>query len=319
MHMIWVWCLHRPRHIQHMMEVFMAFDKILMHRREISEGPGAKAWALGQIADNPTPVQLGVRGLTSDCNCTGVGRCEFCKESTSVWLLIVGTFNPDLHQRGFVFWGYINRDAKGEALCRAPRPDHTASLRSFVSAAPNRSQLVFGWYDPYPYHSLERRGWITPVEGDLEELFRKLVNTDMLRRDFPLWGHHGGYDFNVVGIGQHRILPDWFWGMLQRQSEAQMTLRHVERQVEGVGYFKVTGMRTLDTEGRLMYVEDGQADGATWFRFMLTFEFIVDIGADIEAYDDAWIDVRADGYWSYIWARLPDGSKVSWVYPDYSQ
>jgi hypothetical protein len=79
-------------------EVFMApkGDFLILKKcREIVSGPGAKQFALGMISDEPHPVQLSVRGLINDCNCSVHDHCHRCKNSTAVWLLIAGTLNPD--------------------------------------------------------------------------------------------------------------------------------------------------------------------------------------------------------------------------------
>jgi hypothetical protein len=293
-------------------EAFMAFESILPKRREIKQGPGAKGFDIGRISDDPHPMQISVRGLTSECDCPIGNRCSYCEKETPVWLLIVGTFNPDLHQRDFVFWGYINRDAQGDALRRAPCPVDGER----VSSDPSRSELVYGWYTPYPGRG--KRGWIAPMRHNLDELFRMFYGTSDLRRTFAVIAD--GIENTELPKWRGRVPPlhpDILWGMCQRHERIRLRLRHVERQVSGYGIFTIVGIEPLHDEGCPMELGpiSETSDEPQWTRFKIRLDFYPEdrTGDEHETYRTVWVDVREDGHWNYIWAQEGD-RKVSWVH-----
>ncbi|MDP2631683.1 MAG: hypothetical protein Q8P30_02865 [Candidatus Uhrbacteria bacterium] len=269
------------------MEAFMAFENILMRHREITHGPGAKDFDIGRICNDPYPVRLTVRGLTSDCMCAMGTHCSYCEEENPIWLLIAGTFNPDLHQRKFVFWGYINRDRNGEALRSAADVFEDEQ----VSCCPNRSQLVFGWYTPYQGKWI--RGWIAPMRHSLDELFAMFFNTDALRRTFDLLA-------DPIGSwkdGERRLPPDILWGLVRKNGGLMMRLIRKGQGDNGTAVLKFYGVE---------YTEMG-----TCFHFTMTHELSEGI-RHTENFDNGRVVVDDEGRWDKLLA-CRDGREYEFV------
>ena len=288
----------------------MAFEDILARRREIKNGPGAKAFDIGRICDDPHPVSLAIRGLTSNCDCSVDQRCSYCISMDPAWLLIVGTFNPDLHQRHFVFWGFINRDARGDGLRRAPVPADGER----VSCHPSRSQLVFGRYTPYGGSG--SRGWIAPLECSLDELYAMFRHTDGLERTFDTHSDRLG-DGQWIKDGSELTLlpPARLFGLCERREALTLSLWSVENSRNEWGIATIVGMEPLAEEG-VTFPIDGRGPRnmprmeERWMRFRLTLH----LGESNVPYTDAWIDVLDDGCWHRIHARTDSGKGIYWVH-----
>lgn len=273
---------------------------VLVQHREIVKGPGAKDLMLGMTVEGRT-VELTIRGQFSMCDCLYGESCDSCERRDTTPLLLIGTFNPDLNQRGFIFWGMIpvglRQERFNEWLTKG-RLDIGNVGQQVVTYPEDMIQLVYGWYTPYATSG--GRGWITPLDGieNLNELFLLFNNTDELRRTFEV--HEDRLDRNrKVREGKFiKLPPDRLWGLFKRHGKLELQLRNVESQCEGIGTFSVVGISSVQEYST---------------RFQLIFTFVSD-GVKV-THDNAWIDVTKDGHWNYIWAASKKG-KLSWVQSD---
>ncbi len=281
------------------MEDFMSVSaNVLFRRREIVKGPGAKDWMLGMTVEGRT-VDFTVRGQFSMCDCLHGESCEDCERRETIRLLLVGTFNPDLGQRGFIFWGIIPvglTEDKFDKWLTKGRLDDIGSMEQVANYPEKTTQLVYGWYTPYG--SGDGRDWIAPFDKEVEslnELFILFNNSDDIRRTFEVYEDRLDRE-RKWRKGEFITLPaDRLWGLFKRGGSITLSLRHVESQCEGAGTFSVSGISSVQ---------------GPYIRFRLTLTFTSN--GTKTTYHNAWIDVTEDGRWDYIWATVK-GRKLSWV------
>ena len=271
---------------------------VLVEKREIVKGPGAKDWMLGMTVEGRT-VGLTIRGQFSMCDCLHGESCESCERRETTRLLLIGTFNPDLGQRGFTFWGIIPvglRQKEFDEWLTKGRLD-IGSLGQQVATYPEDTiQLVYGWYTPYAT-SGDGRGWIAPLDRieSLNELFILFNNTDELRRTFEVHEDRQ-YRDRKVRMGEFIMLPsDRLWGLFKNHRTITLPLRQAENGHEGEGTFSVSGILPVQ--------------GPHYIRFRLTLAFTSN--GTKTTYHNAWVDVTEDGRWDHIWA-ISNKRKLRW-------
>lgn len=262
----------------------MAFEHIY-RMRTITKGPGAKDWADATTVSN-LPVHLFVRGLWSKCDCSRGGECSDCDHSTGVFMQIVGVFNPDLDQRGFVYWGII-----------AERVNYLLNIQDIplpsnerVRPRPMSSHLVYGWYTPFPKKGI--RGWMAPcVEGQtLEELFTLFYNTPKLSRTLKTHGDQ------LAEQSLGKILsPVTLLQMFQEGTPLTLRL-HLH-----------SGLQNSVGEAEIHFSSVEREHGNLCFRAMLFFRH--ENGHE-SSYPDVKLKVDKDGGWGSIISQRNNGRQV---------
>ncbi len=250
----------------------MTFHPI-QQAREITKGPAAKEWALSMVDVRTSYYR--VRGFHSTCECPRGNTCLECGAEIGISMRLLGTFNPDLLQEGFVFWGVAGHS---EAL--EPIGEMYRERTERCAFLPPGTQLVYGWYAPKG----RLRGWMAPLNHTLEDFFTLLFNSPSLKKTFTTHG-----DVADRQAGDNTLLPpDRLWGLLATGKQTSMRLLHERDEVEGAATFLVTSAERLAKKLRFVLALTHLREGKSPYS---------------EYYPRAYVDVDTDGHWSHIYAH----------------
>ena len=248
----------------------MTFQPI-QRAREITRGPAAKEWALTTVDIRVTNCK--VRGFHSVCECPRGNTCSKCATERDISMRLIGTFNPDLAQEGFIYWAVVGY-----------QPEVLMSIGSMYTESrdrwaflPQGVQLVYGWYTPKG----RVRGWMAPLDHSLEDFFTLLFNSPSLKKTFTTHG-----DVAARQAGKDTLLPpDRLWGLLRTGEQTSMRLCHERDCVDGAATFQVTSVERLPQKLRfhlaLTHVREGKHPYT-------------------EHYPKAHVDVDDEGRWTHI-------------------
>lgn len=158
---------------------FMGAD-LLRSIREIRGGPALFGWSMAQIDRGGRSILITVRGLTSECSHPFGNICEYCDYCTMARMALLGTFNPTLMRRTFIFWGLLGmNEADFDGVSEELGNDLFLTSRELT--VPDQLQLVWGKYEPSSPGG--QKGWIepSPIES-LQDLWLVLYNMALGKR-----------------------------------------------------------------------------------------------------------------------------------------